>query len=72
MIHRSLQICDYLKVHVTPVDEPESHWHVLALQSLIVSLIEIGKRLSNMKDMQKESIVVVVETDSDSTRVQGD
>ena len=48
---------DYLKVHVTPVDEPELHEHVVDLQELIVSLIEIGKKLNKIRYLQKESMV---------------
>ena len=34
--------------------------------------MEIGKRLNNMKDIQKENMVAVTENHSESTRVQGD
>ena len=42
---------------MTPVDEPELHEHVVDLQELIVSLIEIGKKLNKIRYLQKESMV---------------
>lgn len=74
MLYMNISICLhlwYLKVHVTPVDEPALHWHVVDLQLLISSLMEIAKKLDNMKYTKKDGIIVKKENQSVSARVQG-